>query len=408
MSLATLKKMARQYWPLAAFLLLGLLLRLPSPDGRTDYLTPSEFTRDLTVLKNMDAGRIPLVGLPSTVDGFRFGPFYIYLHYPLARLGGFTPFSLALTGMAVSAAGIALIYAAARAWFKSRRTAILAAGLLSLSILDISIAKYGSSPNTAPFFALLFFFQLEKLLAGRSTLADAVILGLAWGAAGQLHAIPLISLTMALALALIMSRSKDLARQVPAIFLSAGAIMAPYICYMAAYGFSDARSLAGAMETTALSASLADRYFDLASFALAFFARFEFFFHAEPIAGMAILMVNIVAVSLVWVVESRRRKPAAVRLIGAASVKQTLILWALMPALVLLLPITNVGHMPYHYFIVLLPLGYLLLARWIDWLAERGRKFTAAAILASFVVWQVIQVIQYHLEYPSILNAWLR
>ncbi len=407
MSLDTLKRTAREYWPLAAIMLLGLLLRLPSPDGSTDYLTPSEFLRDLAVLKNMDAGRFPLIGLPSTVDGFRFGPFYIYLHFPLAKLGGFTPYSLALTGMAVSLAAIPLCYATAKAWFKDRRIALLAAGLLAVSILDISVAKYGSSPNTGPFFALLFFYQLEKFLDGRSTVTDAVLLGLAWGAASQLHAIPLISLSLALGAALLLSRSKDLRRQVPAIFLAAGAIMAPYLCYLAANGFSDVKALAGAMETTANSAGLLPRYVDLANFVLAFFVRFEFFLNADPVGGMAVIMANVLVVALIWLLETRRRRqPASGRSVGLAA-QQSLALWATLPTLVLLLPVSHVGHMPYHYFIILVPVGYLLLALGLDRMARQGLRYTAGAVLASFALWQIAQIIQYHLDYPSVLTAWL-
>ena len=408
MSLPDLKKIAREYWPLAALLAAGLLLRLPSPEGITHYLTPQEFQRDLAVLKEMDSGRLLLIGPPSIFNGFRFGPLYYYLHYPLASLGGFKEYSLALTSLCFSLLTVVLTFLTAQRWFKDRKTAFLAAGLLTFSILDISFAKYGSSPNTVPFFTLFFFYQLEKFLAGKGGIADAALLGLAWAAAAQLHGIPLLSLTLVVSAAIFLTKARPRAGRLLAIFAAAALLYSPYLYYQFTHGFSDIGALAGALGTEPSFMTYPERFAELASFALALVVRYKYLFNADLMSGMILLLANTLAVSLVWVVEKdRRRRPVPTPAVLAPSVRMTLILWLAAPALVLLLPISRVNVMPYHYFIMLIPVGYLLLALGLDRLKRHGLRYTAGAILASYGLWQAAQIIQYHLEYPSVLTAWL-
>jgi len=406
MDLARIKNIGG-HWPLLGLLALGLLLRLPSPEGVTHYLTPQEFLRDLSVLKDMQSGHLPLIGPPSTFSGFRFGPLYYYLHYPLAVLGGFKTHSLALTSLFLSLAAIALIFRTAEKWFGDRKTACLAAGLLTFSILDISFAKYGSSPNTVPFFTLLFFYQLEKFLDARGGLTDAVVLGLAWAAAAQLHAVPLLSLTLAVLAAVFLTRTRPRPGRLLAIFLAAALLYSPYLYYQFTHGFSDFGGLAGALGTGPSFAAFPDRFAELASFALALVVRFKYVFNADMAAGLFLMMVNVLIVCLVWIVEKDRRgRPLTTTATLTPSVRLTLILWLAAPALVLLLAVSRVALMPYHYFVMLTPIGYLLLALGLDRLKKRGLRFTAGAALASYALWQSAQIVQYHLEYPSLLTAW--
>lgn len=401
------KRLAREYWPLAALLLLAALLRLPSPNGLT-YYSITETYRDLDILKGLNHGQAVLLGPPSIYKVLRFGPFYYYLYYPFALLFGFRMYSLAMGSLFFSLLTILLAFFTAERWFQDRRIAYLTAFLLSVSALDVQFAKYGSNPNTLPFFGLLFFYQLEKFVRGRQRGADAMVLGAAFAVATQLHSVAFVSLPLALLMALAATKGKGL-RPKDAILFAAAALLLylPYIAAEISNGFADIAGLFTLAGDSSIYGTFANRYVETGYFWLSLLIKFNPVFIDAPVAGMCLLSANVVLVVVAWYLD-KRWGAAASAAATPASVKTVLAIWLAAPMAVLLLPIGGIDSLPIYYFTLLVPLGYLLAALGLGRALEKGLRLTACAAIASFLFWQAVQHYIYHAEYPSFLIVWLQ
>ena len=399
------KTIIKEYWPLAALLLLAALLRLPSPEGLS-YYTITETYRDLGILHGLSHGRAVLLGPPSSYEVLRFGPIYYYLYFPFALVSGFRPYSLALGSLFFSLLTIALAFHAAGRWFKDRQVAWLAALLLSVSALDVQFAKYGSNPNTLPFFALLFFFQLEKFVRGRQRGADAFILGLAFAVATQLHSVAFVSLPLALLAVMIATRAKGVRpRDLLMFAAAAGALYLPFFAAEISNRFADLIGLFHLAGGSSVYGTFPNRFAEAGAFWLSLLVRFVPVFIDHPVAGVCYLSANTALVVTAWYADSRRRSVTAAA--AAASVKTILACWLAVPMAVLLLPIGGVNNLPVYYFPMLIPLGYLLSALGLARLMEKGLRLTAYSIIGSFLFWQAVQTFLDHSEYPSFLTVWL-
>ncbi len=401
----TLRKHLNEYGLLYGLLFLGLLLRLPALDGRSTYLL-TELQRDLTALREMAAGHNVLLGPPCVHGGWYFPPAYHYLYLPLAALTGFRPYSLALTSALFSLLTVWLVFQVGRSWFNSRTAGYLAAGMLTISALDIQFAKYGSNPNTLSFFGLLFFFQLEKFISGRNRAADAAVLGAAFAVATQLHTVAFVSLPLVLLAGLLLKKIKWSRPADPWYFLLAvGLLYAPYLYAQFARNFSDLAGLLGVAGGASVHGTFPNRFADTLTFALSLLVRYGQTFGDHLAAGVVWLSANTALVVLAWYLDGRRRtKRAAVTM--SPSVRAVLLLWLSVPLAVLLWPAGGIDILPIYYFTMLVPLGYLLLGLGLKKIWAAGLRLTAGALLSSFAVWQAFQIWQYHLAYPSLLTAW--
>ncbi len=392
--------------PLAGLLLVGALLRLPSPDGSSTYLL-SELQRDLLALQEMAAGRGVLLGPPCVHGGWYFPPAYHYLYLPLAALTGYRPYSLALTSALFSLLTILLIFHVARRWSRSRTAGYLVAGLLTISALDVQFAKYGSNPNALSFFGLLFFYELEKFISGKDRAADAVILGAAFAVATQLHTVAFVSLPLVLLAGLLWKKIKWPGPARALYFLlTVGLLYAPYLYAQFTRNFSDLAGLLGVAGGTSVHGTFPNRFADALTFALSLLVRYAQTFGDHLAAGAVWLSANIALVTLAWYLDGRHRRPGRAQHQLPPSVRTTLLLWLAVPLAVLLWPIGGIDILPLYYFTMLVPLGYLLLGLGLEKLWTRGFRLTAGALLSSYVLWQTIQLWQYHLAYPSVLTAW--
>ncbi len=401
----------KRYWPLAILLVFAFLVRLPSPTGASTGQM-SEFQRDIQVTRDMDAGYFPLAGPPCTYCAYhyRFGPIFYYWSYPFAKLLHFGPNSLAPVSLIFSLAGIAMMFFVVRRWFRDARFAYLAAFIVAVSALDIDYAKFGSNPNPVPFFVLLFFFALEKFVRRAEKPADAALAGLAFGVAVQLHAIPMFCLPIIIAWLLLAKKIRPSAKNA-AVFLTVALLLnAPYLYFEVSQGFFNLRSVIGIAAGSAAGANLTARLAETAEFWLALWVRLgELFRSGQGIgyAGLAAAYVQLVLLAVVWRYERRRLKPAAWTVRLPASVRTLVWPWLLVPSALLAAPFTSMNAVHPFYFLMIMPLAYLLLALGLVRLLEKGWRLTAGCLFASYVGWQAFQIIVYHMTMPSVLTAWI-
>jgi hypothetical protein len=374
-------------------------LRLPDANGRSTYAR-QELMRDLRITEAMGYGSLPMLGPPSSLGDFHFGPAYYYLLFPLAYLFSFSLYSLALTSLAFSIAAIALAFHVAETWWRDRRLAHAVAAMISLSILDVQVAKYASNPNFVPFFSLLFFFSLERLMRDAGRKRWWFLLGLSFAVVTQLHAVPLIAFPVVLAVAAF-RRSIRVTLAGAAIFSATLLVAyAPYLSYEITHGFANVRSLfsfAGPTSSLALSLGHVVQY---AGFIVAPWLSLHPFFDVASLWGSWLFVAIALAAFGAYLVLRRdlrreRAPSSAIPRGDETTVTATLRLWFVVPTMVLLAPIAGKHDFPIYYFFALSPLLYLLYALGLRRMRQRGLAFSVAYLWAVFIVLQVSQIMLY-------------
>jgi 4-amino-4-deoxy-L-arabinose transferase-like glycosyltransferase len=391
-----------RYRLLAAFLLVAALLRLPSPYGISAY-TPVELERDLAVARQMRDGVLPRTGPKSIQGDFRFGPAYYYLIYPFAAAGGFAPSSTAVASMFFSVLTVAAIFFVALAWWKDRRIAYLTAAMATISFLDITFALYASNPNLVPFFALGFFFCLERLLRppARTERRRALIaagLGASYGVAAQLHAVPLTALPLAALALAAAGRLRLSGREWFAALVGAAIVSLPVIAYQLGSGFADVRGLAEIATGQADYGDMGSRWAEYFTYWFSLWISLHHLFNVVDIAGLGIMVPVAASIALVLaalLIDRRRRAGPAVA--WTPSLKAAVLAWLAAPTVVLLAPFGKVSQLFIYYFTVFTPLAFLLAGYGLHRLWRTGRRATFWSVLATYVIWQAEQYWLYSL-----------
>ena len=405
----------RQNWYLGALLLIALLVRLPSWSGQSHYL-PEEFDRDLAVERGMAAGNWPLVGPPASFKvtdpryDLNFGPAYYYLMYPLARLADFRPWSLGLTSLFFSLATIALGWWACRRWFADRRVAELFAVIAAFSNLDILFAKYPSNPNFVPFFVLLFFVALEPFLRGAQKLRHVLLAAASFAVAAQLHFIAGAALALALLILWLRGKIRPRMSEAAAFFSVSALLLLPWLANEFSHGFGGGQAMISIASGLPGVDAIIERLLDTVTFALSLWLTQHGYFKtvdwdAQKIWFTAALAANFFVIELIVWRESRSLAPAKEEK-WPRHLRPMLSAWLAGFLVVLLMPFGLANFLPVHYFTGLLPLAFLLFAVGLVKLADRGYRRSSAAILASYLLWQVYQIALYHQQFPSMLTSW--
>lgn len=168
--------------------------------------------RDATIIKNVLEGKaaFPLLGPQSGNTTFFMGPLYYYMEYAAAFIFGTDPESFVVPIILFSALSIPLFFIFFKIFFNEKISFALTA-LFSISYFIIYNSRFASNPNLAPFFLLLFFLSIIKILDKdvKNKITWYVIFGVALGAGIQLHALLLASMsaTTIFFLALLIKRS---------------------------------------------------------------------------------------------------------------------------------------------------------------------------------------------------------
>lgn len=395
-------------------LALAALLRLPYADGSSSYCNPGELARDLAVLQEMREGYMPLVGPPSDKGDFFFGPAYYYATYPFAASSGFAPYSLALASMAFSLAAICMLWFLVRKWSGSAPLAYLTAFMLAISFLDIQFAKYGSNPNFIPFFVMLFMYSAWRHIEGRGSVWSAIAGGIGFGVAVQLHVVTLLAMPVLLLVLLLCGSLRPGLKSSAAFLLSVIAVNAPYLANELAYGFPQVRGLAemamsggaGGGQMFNLDA-LAFRIPDIAGFWISTWISMHRLFNVIFILDHVLFIMLSAAVAIgffvVFFVEGAKKRDAArpKKLILSGPVRTVMAVWFLVPTAILLMPVGSIAALFIFYFLVLIPLAYILSAYCLFRLYSGGWRLTASYIFAVYVVLQAVQLYIYHYEIIS-------
>jgi hypothetical protein len=393
---------AYRYLGLAGLLLLGLLLRLPNLHGLSTSPIAGQL-QDLAVVQALFAGDPVLIGPLMDQSAFHLGPAYYYLSLPLAWAAGFRPFGLALTSLLFSLGAILLLWHLGRQWYADRpAVAWIAASLLTVSALDLQFAKYGASPNTLPFFALMLLLAITPFLRGRGRWTHAALAGLAYGIGLQLHAVGGTVMTIFL-LTVVLGRLVRPRLEALVAFLFASLLAnGPYLVGLHLDGFSDIISLsqlaAAVPDPSAWLSRLSDLGALWVSLGLNLHGRFNLLgLHGWTV--MYILAANIVLLTAVFLFDKPVRRSAG----KPHPASQLLLLWLAASQLTLLFPWSRLRHISVDHFALTIPIAYLLGAVMIDQLLRSGRRATATLALISFLGWQSFQLAVYHSLYPHLL-----
>lgn len=129
-----------------------------------------DFGRDYLAARDMLlTGNIPLVGIPSSVVWLHQGPLSIYLIALAFKIGNFHPVGPAILYGIIGVASTFLVYWAGKTYF-NRTTGLFASAFFATSPLVIVNARMPYHTAPIPFFALLFFLVLFKVIKGNTVL----------------------------------------------------------------------------------------------------------------------------------------------------------------------------------------------------------------------------------------------
>jgi len=132
----------------------------------THTLFIGDFGRDYLAARDMlVSGKIPLVGIPSSVVWLHQGPLSIYFIAISLLIGNFNPVAPAIFYALLGVLTVPLIYFFARQWFGDRAASISAL-LYATSPLVILSARMPYHTSSIPFFALTFFLLITRIIKG--------------------------------------------------------------------------------------------------------------------------------------------------------------------------------------------------------------------------------------------------
>ncbi len=125
-----------------------------------------DFGRDLLAARDMIVtGKIPLLGIPSSVIWLHQGPLSIYFIGLSLLIGRFNPIAPAVFYAFLGACSTFLVYRLGKALFGSR-AGLLSAAFYATSPLIVMNARLPYHTAPIPFFTLLFFLTLWNVIKG--------------------------------------------------------------------------------------------------------------------------------------------------------------------------------------------------------------------------------------------------
>ncbi|MFC1646907.1 ArnT family glycosyltransferase [Patescibacteria group bacterium] len=153
----------------------------------SEYLTfLGDEGRDVLVVKKMIVDhKFTLLGPTASVGGFFLGPLYYYLMLPFLWIWQLDPTGPAVMVALFGIGTVYLIYKTAKEVF-SPIVGIAASSLYALSPLVISYSRSSWNPNLVPFFSLLLFYLLWKIMINPGK-HDLFWVGILLGTGIQLH-----------------------------------------------------------------------------------------------------------------------------------------------------------------------------------------------------------------------------
>lgn len=388
------------YYILGLIVAVFFVIAFPYHQGGSLY-AEHELWRDLGILWGMQKGELVFQGPPSSLGNFHFGPVYYYLVYPVTWLANFRPWALALNSLLFFAGTIVLSFFVVKKWWRSNHLALLVSGLMAFSIFTFQLAKYGSNPNFIPFFSLLFFYFLEKFTSGAGKSGDALGLGITFGIATQLHAIPLLSLPLILVYFLARKILRLRLFEWLLFCVATLAMYLPYLYYESTHGFANIKALVN-IAASPTGQNFSERVVDYLLFWMSPLLSVHPLFDISDIFGLLKLLglLAICGAFLVFLVHYDRKRRAPLRVEKTATteprIKNILTAWIVIPSLVLLLPIGAVQGLRLYYFLDMFPAIFFLIGLGLYNLRLQGFGRVYYYLLGTFLLFQGWQIYEYY------------
>jgi len=344
--------------------------------------------RDAFVVRSIaQDGDVQLLGpaAPNNRPDFHLGAGFYYLLVPFYWLSGMSPAGGAWAIALLSFLSIILVYLIGRNFF-SWRAGLIAAGLFSVSFAMVYYGRWSWNPNVVPFFALLIFlalFKLTKLRENNKNANYSFLLAATFGIIIQMHGTALLILPIILALFFIIYRPQISWKKYLLAVLIVLLVNSPYIIHDLTNGFDNTKGFFQVITQSDSSQSLS-----LWTRLSNTYEVWQHFWHETLLHSQTNLLFFILFASSVFYLLLRLWPAIKKRSAGVILV----FLWFVVPAVVF---IFYKELIPYHYFCLIFPLPFLMLAYVLDYFWRNG--FLKAIIVLSVIGlfgWQLFYSVQ--------------
>jgi len=359
------------------------------------YTNFPEFYRDYYMVSHIAHGTVVLLGPPSMLHGFHFGPFYYYSMLPFFLLFGGHPFGLIFTGIVFSVLSVYAFFKILLLWFNDRGAALTGALFVALSVYSLHLASYVSNPNFLPLFVLWYFYYLTKILTGSTKPKDYIYLGLAFGLSIQLHATAMIVLPLVTLTTLILHKYRPRLKTA-VIFLAAAAFTyLPYLFYELTHRFENFRRLfiLGTKELDGRHyASGLNAIWNFFQGTLTPFNYWYIYSNIQP--NILYLVVAAFAAAALVMLLYRiflKRLPAQTCIKISKAGCSIILSWTISTCAVLLLFARGVHD---HYIIILWPVPMIILTYAVFWMKAKFSVFTS--LLALIIITSLLQIYSFY------------
>ncbi len=392
----------RIFYSLILVLLCFCLLSIPFKDGSSSYVK-HELYRDLAVAESIDSGKLVELGPVSSLGDFHFGPAYYYLIFPFVKLLDFQPYSLAVASAFFMFLTILGTFFFVKKWFGSELMALLAAGLMSFSILTFQIVKYGSNPNFIPFFSLMFFWAIRELMDNPKSINFTLLLAISSATVTQLHAVPLVVVPLVLIAALLTSNLRKIPLLNIVVFLfTVSVLYYPYLHHEFLTGFNNTLKLFQLTQ----SEGLPDRgnmyvthIFQYIGFLMTSIVSMHNFFNSLDVGGKLFTLFAagmLLVIPIIFSINLKHRKFLVSENFNIDyQTKKLFLFWIGAPTLVYLLPWSGLNDFHYYYFFMLLPLIFITFSIGVFKLYKQGLHILSGYLFTAFFLLQVVQFVIY-------------
>lgn len=184
---------------LVAVFLLGIFLRVYNFEKNLLFeIDQARDWKNALISDREGIGSLPLLGPKAGGTEFRLGPISNYFQYFSFKLFGHDPASTSLPDLFFAILSLPLAYVFFRQFF-SEKIALILLGLNVVSLFSIEYSRFGWNPNSVPFFTLLFFLTLIKIINNSENKKIwFAVMAIASGIVIQLHTIAMVCIPIIL------------------------------------------------------------------------------------------------------------------------------------------------------------------------------------------------------------------
>ncbi|MBI5530611.1 MAG: glycosyltransferase family 39 protein [Candidatus Doudnabacteria bacterium] len=380
---------------LVLIILIGLAVRLIGWRFM-DYTNFPEFYRDYIMTEKIAfGGQLVLLGPPSMLHHFHFGPIYYYIFTPLFALFGGHPFSLILTGAIVSVITIFYFYKLLLLWSGDSKLAAAGGWLLALSLYAVHLTSYVSNPNFLPLFTLIALILLTRIIQDGAKLKNYFILGAILAIAGQLHATALLVLPLTFLLSLLLAKKLPNAKQWLALLAAGTITYLPYLFFELTHGFQNTLRLLSLGQNRLTGTHFFDQITAVFGFFSGSLTPFNYYYSYTYLTpnSLYIAVIFLAAACLISAIYQIIKYGVGGSTTTNISPEGKKVLYSWSFACFFSLLIYN-GPLQAHYLIILWPLPLMLLVFGIFWVNSKIKILKPLLLLLT--VTSVLQIYSFY------------